>query len=132
MSENLFRNYGIEVEIDENDFLKIVETLTRIGVFSKKNNALISSCNILHKQGRYAVLHFKELFGLDGKVTDIDENDLARRNTIARLLEEWGLLTIKYPEKYSTLVPISQIKILSYKEKDNYELISKYSIGKKR
>lgn len=128
--DDIFKGYGVEVEIEDNDFLKITETLTRIGIFSKKNNALYQSCNILHRQGRYAIIHFKELFALDGKVTDITENDLARRNTIVKLLEEWELLKIIDYSQMEEYVPISQIKILSYKDKDKYDLVSKYSIGK--
>ena len=127
---NIFRNYGVEVEIEESDFLKIVETLTRIGVFSRKNNTLYQSVHLLHKQGRYSVLHFKELFALDGKLSDISDNDLARRNTIVSLLEEWELLSIKDKHKIKETVPISEIKILSYKDKDKVELVSKYNIGK--
>lgn len=130
MEQDIFRGYGIEVNIEENNFLKIVETLTRIGIFSRKNNALYQSCAILHRQGRYALMHFKEMFALDGKCDDIDENDLARRNTIARLLQEWELLEIKEPLNYKDLVPISEIKIIPYKDKDKYDLVSKYSMGK--
>ena len=132
MNDNdIFNGYGIEVFIDENDFLKIKETLSRIGVLSKKDNALYQSCHILHKQGRYVIIHFKELFGLDNRVHDISESDIARRNTITKLLEDWELLEIVHPDRYNNLlVPISSIKILSYKEKGNYQLISTYNIGK--
>ena len=130
---DIFNGYGVEVFIDENNFLKIKETLSRIGVLSKKDKTLYQSCHILHKQGRYVIIHFKELFGLDNKVHDINENDIARRNTIAKLLEEWELLEIRYPEEVdSPTVPISQIKILSFKEKQEYNLVSKYNIGKVR
>jgi hypothetical protein len=131
MNEDIFNGFGIEVFIDENDFLKIKETLSRIGVLSKKDKTLYQSCHILHKQGRYVIIHFKELFGLDNKIHDISENDLARRNTIVNLLEDWELLEIRYPESCSSpLVLISQIKILSFKEKSEYTLVSKYNIGK--
>jgi hypothetical protein len=131
MNENIFNGFGVEVFIDENNFLKIKETLSRIGVLSKKDNTLYQSCHILHKQGRYVIIHFKELFGLDNRVHDISENDIARRNTIVNLLEDWELLEIRNPEvSKSPLVPINQIKILSYKEKNEYNLVSKYNIGK--
>lgn len=128
---DIFNGFGVEVYIDENDFLKIKETLSRIGVLSKKDKTLYQSCHILHKQGRYVIIHFKELFGLDNKIHDISENDIARRNTIVNLLEDWELLEIRNPgESKSPLVTISQIKILSYKEKNEYNLVSKYNIGK--
>lgn len=129
---DIFNGFGVEVFIEENDFLKIKETLSRIGVLSKKDQTLYQSTHILHKQGRYVIIHFKELFGLDGKITDISENDLARRNTIVKLLEDWELLQIKNPNQIKDIVPISQIKILSYKEKDEYKLVSKYNIGRKK
>jgi len=128
----IFNGFGVEVFIEENDFLKIKETLSRIGVLSKKDQTLYQTAHILHKQGRYVIIHFKELFGLDGKITDISENDLARRNTIAKLLEDWELLQIKNSNQIKDIVPISQIKILSYKEKDEYKLVSKYNIGRKK
>lgn len=123
----------LEVTLEENDdFLKVRETLTRIGVASKREKVLYQSCHILHKQGRYYVVHFKELFALDGKPTDLSENDLARRNTIALLLEDWGLLKIVDSKKTDDLqVGLSQIKIIGHKEKDDWELVAKYSIGKK-
>lgn len=128
---DIFNGFGVEVYIVENDFLKIKETLSRIGVLSKKDKTLYQSCHILHKQGRYVIIHFKELFGLDNKVHDISENDIARRNTIVNLLQDWELLEIRNAaECKSPLVPISQIKILSYKEKNDYNLVSKYNIGK--
>lgn len=129
---DIFNGFGVEVFIEENDFLKIKETLSRIGVLSKKDQTLYQSAHILHKQGRYVIIHFKELFGLDGKITDISENDLARRNTIVKLLEDWELLQIKNSNQIKDIVPISQIKILSYKEKDEYKLVSKYNIGRKK
>ena len=131
MNEDIFNGFGVEVFIDENDFLKIKETLSRIGVLSKKDNTLYQSCHILHKQGRYVIIHFKELFGLDNKIHEISENDIARRNTIVNLLQDWELLEIRHiNQSKSPLVPISQIKILSYKEKNDYNLVSKYNIGK--
>jgi len=118
---------------NQDDFLKIRETLTRIGVASKTDNVLYQSCHILHKQGRYYIVHFKELFELDGKPSNISENDLARRNTISNLMEDWGLLTLVDKEKTKTnIAPISQIKIIPFKEKANWQLIPKYQIGKKR
>ena len=125
----------IEVTLAQReDFLKIKETLTRIGVSSRKDNTLFQSCHILHKQGRYYIVHFKELFMLDGKPSNFSEEDRARRNTIANLLEQWNLLTIlKKPSvDMDPVAHISQIKILSHKEKDDWELVSKYNIGKKR
>lgn len=124
----------VEVKLAESDdFLKVRETLSRIGVASKKEKILYQSCHILHKQGRYFLLHFKELFLLDGKGSDFSEEDMGRRNTIANLLAEWNLLTIVNPEKSNNpLTPISQIKIISHKEKSDWTLVTKYSIGKKR
>ena len=118
---------------DPENFLKIKETLCRIGVASKKDNTLFQSCHILHKQGRYYITHFKELFALDGKEADFMENDLERRNTIAKLLEDWGLITVVRKSQIETPPPIflSQIKILSHKEKDDWQLVPKYNIGKK-
>jgi hypothetical protein len=118
---------------EEEDFLKIKETLTRIGIASKKTNTLYQSCHILHKKGKYYLLHFKELFALDGKTTDITEDDIARRNTIAALLGEWGLCEIVTPDKIiEPRASMSQIKILPYKEKESWNLESKYSIGKSK
>ena len=115
---------------DPDDFLKVRETLSRIGVASRKERTLYQSCHILHKQGRYFIVHFKELFALDGKNTNLSENDIARRNTIANLLKDWGLVDI-----ISTLgeaAPLSQIKVLSFKEKDEWTLETKYNIGSKK
>lgn len=117
---------------DPDDFLKIKETLTRIGVASKKDKILYQSCHILHKQGRYFIVHFKELFALDGKTAELTDNDIERRNVIAKLLSDWGLLKIIDKDKYLDLAPLSQIKVISYKEKDEWNLQSKYNIGKKR
>ena len=121
----------IEVGLDEpDDFLKVKETLTRIGVASRKDNKLFQSCHILHKQGRYYIVHFKELFMLDGKPSDFIENDVSRRNTIVNLLIEWGLVTLVRGDIEDT-VPLNQIKILSFSEKDEWDLVPKYNIGKK-
>ena len=114
------------------DFLKVRETLSRIGVASRKELILYQSCHILHKRGRYFILHFKQLFALDGKPTDISENDIARTNAIARLLAEWGLLTLTKPEQLGELAPLHQIKIITHKEKPLWTLVTKYTIGKKR
>ena len=124
----------IEVSLNEqDDFLKVRETLTRIGVSSRKEKVLYQSCHILHKQGKYYIVHFKELFALDGKGTDFDDNDMGRRNTIAKLLEEWGLVKVVNKNAVEAPVaPLSQIKILSYGERDDWELITKYSIGTKK
>jgi hypothetical protein len=131
--KDIFTGHGVEITLaDKDDFLKIRETLTRIGVASKKEKVLYQSCHILHKQGRYAIVHFKELFSLDGKPTNITENDLARRNTIAILLDDWGLLKLVNAEKIKeNQVNLSQIKILGFKEKDEWQMVSKYTIGKK-
>jgi hypothetical protein len=124
----------LEVRLkNEDDFLKVKETLTRIGVASRKDKTLYQSCHILHKRGKYYIVHFKELFALDGKSTDFEDNDLARRNTIANLLAEWGLVEVVNKDRASIPVaPLSQIKIISYKEKDEWQLTAKYNIGKKR
>lgn len=124
----------IEVRLtNEDDFLKVRETLTRIGVASKKDMKLYQSCHILHKQSRYYIVHFKELFALDGKPSNISEEDYGRRNTVIKLLAEWGLVSIVEPEKIATpLSPLSQIKVLPHKEKDQWELVAKYNIGRKR
>jgi len=118
----------------EDDFLKVRETLTRIGVASKKDRTLYQSCHILHKKGQYYVVHFKELFALDGKPTDLTENDLSRRNAIVKLLEDWELVKVVRKEQIETPAPIflSQIKILSHKEKRDWQLVPKYNIGSKK
>jgi hypothetical protein len=124
----------VEVTLKEqDDFLKVRETLTRIGVASKKENILYQSCHILHKQGKYYIVHFKELFALDGKPADISENDLSRRNAITKLLQDWGLCKVVNMNQIETPEPIflSQIKILSHKEKNDWDLVPKYNIGKK-
>ena len=123
----------LEVKIKEpDDFLKIRETLTRIGVASRKERKIYQSCHILHKQGRYFIVHFKELFALDGKQADLTDNDIERRNTIAHLLSDWDLVKIISPELHENRAPLSQIKILSFKDKGDWSLQSKYNIGKKR
>jgi len=129
--EDIFRGVGVEVTLPTPDsFLKIKETLTRIGISSRKDKKLFQSCHILHKKGRYAILHFKELFILDGKHNTFTEEDHARRNTIVNLLEEWELVKIVDAEKTKDpLASLNQIKIISYKEKDDWELTVKYNIG---
>lgn len=124
----------VEVKLNnEDDFLKIRETLTRIGVASKKNRTIYQSCHILHKQGRYYIVHFKELFALDGKPSNFGEEDMARRNTVANLLSEWGLVTLVDEQKSKEPVaPLSQIKVLPFKEKNDWELVAKYNLGKKK
>ena len=122
----------LEVTLDEpDDFLKVRETLTRIGVASRRDNTLFQSCHILHKQGRYFIVHFKELFLLDGKKSNLEENDVARRNTIATLMGDWGLVTVEDTRKLDPLAPMRQIKIIPFKEKDKWELCPKYNIGNK-
>jgi hypothetical protein len=132
MMEDIFRGVGVEIELPKPDnFLKVKETLTRIGIASRKERRLYQSCHILHKQGRYVILHFKELFILDGKENNFTDEDKARRNTIINLLEEWELLKVVNSSQIEDPVaPLSQIKILSHKEKENWELSSKYNIGK--
>ena len=122
----------LEVTLNEpDDFLKVRETLTRIGVASRKDHKLYQSCHILHKQGRYFIVHFKELFLLDGKKSNLEENDIARRNTIATLMSDWGLISLQAAKKIEPLAPMRQIKIIPYKEKENWELCPKYNIGNK-
>ena len=121
----------LEVGLNEpDDFLKVRETLSRMGVASRKERKLYQSCHILHKQGKYYIVHFKELFALDGKQTNLTENDIARRNTISNLLKDWGLVSIMGDS--SNVAPLSQIKVLSFREKDDWELTPKYNIGKKK
>jgi hypothetical protein len=123
----------LEIKIDrEDDFLKIKETLTRIGVAARKDKILYQSCHILHKQGKFYIVHFKEMFALDGKPTDYSEEDLGRRNTIAKLLEDWGLLTIVDPSAITISTPMNLIKIIAFKDKANWELVQKYAIGKRK
>tara|TARA_A200000113_G_scaffold45829_1_gene37256 strand:- start:1708 stop:2136 length:429 start_codon:yes stop_codon:yes gene_type:complete len=125
----------VEVSLSEpDDFLKVRETLTRIGVASRKEKKIYQSCHILHKQGKYYIVHFKELFALDGKNTNLSLNDIQRRNRIVQLLVDWGLVTIndESKEKISDLAPLNQIKVLSFKEKNDWTLESKYNIGRKK
>lgn len=122
----------LEVILHEpDDFLKVRETLTRIGVASRKENKLYQSCHILHKQGRYFIVHFKELFLLDGKKSNLEENDIMRRNSIATLLSDWGLIELVSPQLHKECAPIRQIKIIPFKEKKDWELCQKYNIGNK-
>ena len=122
----------LEITLSEpDDFLKVRETLTRIGVASRKDKKLFLSCHILHKQGRYFIVHFKELFLLDGKKANLEENDVARRNTITTLMSDWGLVEIQNTEEAKLLAPLRQIKIIPFKEKDQWELCPKYNIGNK-
>ena len=123
----------VEVNLSEpDDFLKVRETLTRIGVASRKEKKLYQSCHILHKQGKYYIVHFKELFALDGKSANLSLNDVQRRNRIIQLLSDWGLISIKKPDTIVDVAPLSQIKVLSYKDKGGWNLESKYNIGKKK
>jgi hypothetical protein len=123
----------LEIVLPEPDnFLKVRETLTRIGIASRKEKKLYQSCHILHKQGRYFIVHFKELFALDGKQSDISLNDVDRRNAIAQLLQDWGLLKINKNLETDTTAVLSQIKVVSYKEKAEWELVPKYQIGNKK
>ena len=123
----------IEVTLNEpDDFLKVRETLTRIGVASRKEKKIYQSCHILHKQGRYYIVHFKELFALDGKHANLTVNDVQRRNRIIQLLCDWGLVTVLEPERVTDIAPLNQIKVLAYKEKNEWVLETKYNIGKKK
>jgi len=127
------RDQMIEVSLKEpDDFLKVRETLTRIGVASRKEKKIYQSCHILHKQGKYYIVHFKELFALDGKKANFFVNDVQRRNRIAQLLSDWGLITIVDTSRVEDAAPLSQIKVLSYKDKGEWTLESKYNIGKKK
>ena len=133
MNDSLWKpDKMLEVGLKEpDDFLKVRETLSRIGVASRKNKTLFQSCHILHKLGKYYIVHFKELFALDGKDTNISENDIARRNTIANLLTDWGLVKV-VSESAVEAAPLSQIKVISFKEKNEWLLETKYNIGKKK
>ena len=133
MNESLWKpDDMLEVGLKEpDDFLKVRETLSRIGVASRKDRTLFQSCHILHKQGKYFIVHFKELFALDGKDTNLSENDIARRNTIANLLQDWGLVKLVSESKVESAT-ISQIKVISFKEKNEWKLETKYNIGKKK
>src|SRR6056300_1105132 len=132
-NEDIFKGVGIEISLPSPDsFLKVKETLTRIGISSRKEKKLYQTCHILHKQGRYSILHFKELFILDGKKNTFTEEDEARRNTIVNLLEEWELISVvDGKDTEEAVAPLNQIKILSHKDKDNWILEAKYNIGKK-
>ena len=137
MSEDQEYNWSpdqmIEVTLKEpDDFLKVRETLTRIGVASRKEKKIYQSCHILHKQGRYYLVHFKELFALDGKHANLTSNDVQRRNRIAQLIADWGLVTIVDTEKIQDIAPLNQIKVLSYKDKGDWILETKYNIGSKK
>ena len=123
----------VEVHLSEpDDFLKVRETLTRIGVASRKEKKIYQSCHILHKQGRYFIVHFKELFALDGKHANLTQNDVQRRNRIIQLLCDWGLITVLNADKITDIAPLNQIKVLAYKEKNDWILETKYNIGKKK
>ena len=123
----------VEVQLKEpDDFLKVRETLTRIGVASRKEKKIYQSCHILHKQGRYYLVHFKELFALDGKHANLTQNDVQRRNRIIQLLSDWGLVTVLNADKITDIAPLNQIKVLAYKEKNEWILETKYNIGKKK
>ena len=123
----------VEVTLSQpDDFLKIRETLSRMGIASKKDKKLFQSCHILHKQGRYFIVHFKELFGLDGKQTNFSQEDIQRRNTIVKLLKDWGLISVVTDDKIAEQAPLSQIKVIAFKEKNEWILETKYNIGKKR
>jgi hypothetical protein len=138
MSNDFFRidvpgYVPLEVTLTQpDDFLKVRETLTRIGVASRKDKVLYQSCHILHKQGKYYIVHFKELFALDGKQADLTDNDLQRRNTIAKLLSDWGLVKIINEKNCIDLAPLSQIKVIAFKDKYEWDLQTKYNIGKKK
>jgi hypothetical protein len=129
---NWSQDQMVEVILNEpDDFLKVRETLTRIGVASRKEKKIYQSCHILHKQGRYYLVHFKELFALDGKHANLTVNDVQRRNRIVQLLADWGLITVISPEKITDIAPLNQIKVLAFKDKGEWELETKYNIGKK-
>jgi hypothetical protein len=128
MNDDVFNGHGVKIKLKEkDDFLKVKETLTRIGVENKRDKILYQSCNILHKRGEYAILHFKEMFEMDGRQSTIDDVDIKRRNTIVKLLSEWGL--IETDTSNLEFIGMNQVKVLPYKEKDSYQLISKYNIG---
>jgi hypothetical protein len=130
---NWSQDQMVEVVLNEpDDFLKVRETLTRIGVASRKEKKIYQSCHILHKQGRYYIVHFKELFALDGKHANLTVNDVQRRNRIINLISDWGLVTIVKPDSVTDVAPLNQIKVLSYKDKGDWVLESKYNIGKKK
>ena len=130
--EDIFDGLGVEIKLkSKDDFLKVKETLTRMGVSSKKEKKLYQSCHILHKRGRYAIMHFKEMLDLDGLETDISDTDIGRRNTIVKLLVQWGLVEVVDPEEYKEpQISLAQLKIIPHKEKKEWELVPKYHIGK--
>lgn len=129
---NWTQNMMVEITLNEpDDFLKVRETLTRIGVASRKEKKIYQSCHILHKQGKYYIVHFKELFALDGKHANLTVNDIQRRNRIVQLIADWGLVTLINPEKITDIAPLNQIKVLAYKDKGDWVLETKYNIGKK-
>jgi len=131
--EEWYDDYALEVVLpDEEKFLQVAETLTRIGLMAHKEKKLFQTAHILHKQGKYYIVHFKELFILDGRAVDITPEDIKRRNTIATLLEDWDLVTIVNPDKFTDQLPIGAIKIIKYSEKDEYDLVPKYQIGGKK
>lgn len=135
MSEEISWSQDMMLEVslrEPDDFLKVRETLTRVGVASRKERKLYQSCHILHKRGKYYIVHFKELFALDGKPTNITENDLQRRNRISKLLSDWGLISVVGEDISENLAPLNQIKVLSFKDKGEWTLESKYNIGKKK
>lgn len=133
MSDDVFSGLGVEVELpDKDSFLKVRETLTRCGVASKQTNTLYQSCHILHKRGRYAIVHFKEMFILDGKPSTLDETDTARRNTICRLLQEWGLVKVLDQSQIEKQSPMSQVKVIPFRDKGKWILTAKYQIGNKK
>ena len=130
MNEDVFKGYGIEVELtDPDDFLILRETLTRIGIPSSTEKKLTQSCHLLHKRGRYAIMHFKEMFGIDGKKATIEEDDLLRRNTVAFLLEDWGLCKILNPVSIKNRLELSKIKIVPFEDKKSWDLVPKYHFG---
>jgi hypothetical protein len=133
MEDDIFNGCGVEIKLPtEDSFLKVRETLTRVGVASYKDKTLYQSCHILHKRGRYRIMHFKELFKLDGKPANISEEDIGRRNAIVNLIEQWGLVEVDGDQNLSdNVVPLNQIKILPHSEKKNWELVQKYTIGVK-
>ena len=133
MDTDIFKGVGVEVELPTQDsFLKVKETLTRIGISSRKEKKLYQSCHILHKKGRYAILHFKELFILDGKHNTLSEEDISRRNTIVNLLEEWELLEVVDKDKLKDCMPINGLKVIKHTEKQNWELVPKFNTGSLR
>lgn len=126
-------NFGVKVSLkDPDDFLLVKETLTRLGIGSEKNKTLWQSCNLLHKKGEYYICHFKEMFKLDGNFSDITEEDISRRNLITKLLQDWGLLTVLEPEKMMFYAPMSSLKIISHKDKENWKLVQKYTVGSEK